>query len=191
MDPSKGLALPDGVLDLALCVMSLHHFRDTRPVLREAARLVRPGGRLVAVEPDTTAQQFWFDGNLRVFNHLFQGLCERADRVRRASGTDDPLGQPGVALGPELGRRMADAGLRTHATVVHPVQVDHPCVFPSFARKLRRRVHAMRDAAGLAPDDTLVAEATAELDRLEQSCDPHRIGIAVHVLPVFVVAAVK
>jgi SAM-dependent methyltransferase len=191
MDPSTRLALPDGVLDLATIVMSLHHFSNTRPVLREAARLVRPGGRLVAVEPDTTAQQFWFDGNLRAFNHLFQGLCERVDRARRASGTDDPMGQPGVALGPELGLRMADAGLSVVTTVVHPVQVDHACAFPRFARQLRRRVDSMRDAAGLPKGDALVAEATAELDRLERTCDPYRIGTAVHVLPVFVVVGVK
>jgi SAM-dependent methyltransferase len=192
LDPSKPLPLGEGMLDLALCVMSLHHFADTRPVLREAARLVRVGGRFVAVEPDTTAQQFWFDGNLRAFNHLFQGLCERADRVRRAaSGTDDPLGQPGVALGPELGRRMSEVGLRPVTTVVHPVQVDHPCAFPSFARRLRRRIEAMRDAAGLQPEDTLVKSATLELEKLERNCDPHRIGTAVHVLPVFVVVGVK
>ena len=86
---------------------------------------------------------------------------------------------------------MADAGLSVTTTVVHPVQVDHPCAFPRFARQLRRRVGAMRDAAGLAKDDPLVSAATAELERLEQTCDPYRIGTAVHVLPVFVVVGVR
>lgn len=43
------LALPfaDGHFDVAVCVRVLHHFQDPEPVIRELARVVRPGGTIV------------------------------------------------------------------------------------------------------------------------------------------------
>lgn len=44
----------DGV-DLAVCALVLHHVRELGPVLAEARRVLRPGGRLVVLEFDRPA----------------------------------------------------------------------------------------------------------------------------------------
>jgi SAM-dependent methyltransferase len=43
----EALPLPDDLLDAALCSLALAHFEDLVPPLRELARVVRGGGRLV------------------------------------------------------------------------------------------------------------------------------------------------
>ena len=47
----EALPFEDGSFDAALFVGALHHVPDPLPALREASRVVRPGGRLFAAEP--------------------------------------------------------------------------------------------------------------------------------------------
>ncbi len=49
-DMGQRLPLADGSADLALFCLSLEHVADLAPPLREARRLLRPGGRLAVVE---------------------------------------------------------------------------------------------------------------------------------------------
>lgn len=190
-DPTK-LAIPANAVDQVLCVMSLQSFRDTRPVFAEVARILRPGGRFLVVEPDSLGQQFWFDRALVGFNDLFQELCERVDEVLRdASGIPDPLGQPGIAIGPELGARMAAVGLEPEDIHVHALQAAQRSPFPAFARRLRKRIDAMVEAGNLGDDDAAVRVLLKALDALEREQHPTRPGTAVHVLPLFAVAGVK
>lgn len=187
-----GLPVPDGAVDVVLCVMSLQSVKDTRPLFAEAARLLSPGGRMIVVEPDSLGQQFWFDRSLLGFNDLFQGLCERVDEViRLGSGTEDELGQPGIALGPELGRRMAEVGLEPVETVVHAVQIAQRTTFPAFARRLRRRIEALADAGRLSETDGDLVAVEKALAKLEADHPATRMGTGVHVLPLFGVAGVK
>jgi 2-polyprenyl-3-methyl-5-hydroxy-6-metoxy-1,4-benzoquinol methylase len=44
------LSLPDGKQDLVVISQSLHHVKEPRAVLREAARILKPEGRLVVLE---------------------------------------------------------------------------------------------------------------------------------------------
>jgi len=43
---------PDDAFDLAVFSESLHHARDRFAAIEEAARIVRPGGRIVVIEPE-------------------------------------------------------------------------------------------------------------------------------------------
>jgi SAM-dependent methyltransferase len=46
------LPFPDGFFDRILVVDALHHFFDQQAAVRELARVLAPGGRLVIEEPD-------------------------------------------------------------------------------------------------------------------------------------------
>jgi ubiquinone/menaquinone biosynthesis C-methylase UbiE len=47
---AERLPLGDGTVDLALSTMSFDHWRDQRAGIRELARVLRPGGRVVLVD---------------------------------------------------------------------------------------------------------------------------------------------
>jgi SAM-dependent methyltransferase len=49
--PSGDLALPDGAADLAISLGVLHHIPNVSHVLKEIARVLRPGGTFVLREP--------------------------------------------------------------------------------------------------------------------------------------------
>lgn len=65
------IPLPDGSFTIATCRRAAHHFTDIPGFLREAARLLRPGGRLGVV--DMTAPDAAID------------LLNRVERLRDAS----------------------------------------------------------------------------------------------------------
>jgi SAM-dependent methyltransferase len=180
------LPLPDATVDVVTCVMSLQQFPDTRPVFRQAARVLRPGGRLVVVEPDVLSQQFWFDGSLPVFNEAFRALANRADSAMLdASPIDDPLGRPGIALGPVLPARMRAVDLDPAHLHVHLVQVSQSCTFTAFARRLRKRIEVMQQAAALRPEDPVLRDVLEVLGRLEKERAEPVVGTGMHTLPLF------
>lgn len=47
------LPLPDSTFDAATIKRTLMHLSDPLPVIKEMARVVRPGGQVVAIEPDS------------------------------------------------------------------------------------------------------------------------------------------
>ena len=49
---AEATGLPGGAFDLAVFTMSLHHAADPAAALSEARRLLKPGGRIAAIEPD-------------------------------------------------------------------------------------------------------------------------------------------
>jgi SAM-dependent methyltransferase len=190
-DPAN-LPLPDSAVDVVTIVMGLQGHLDTRPLLRQAARILTKGGRLVVVEPDCLAQQFWFDGPLSEFGEAFRALCTEVDQiVAHTSRVDDPLGQPGIALGPQLPTRMRAVGLSPEHVTLHPVQTVQHCSFPVFAKRLTKRVEAMRDAGGLPKDHPVVTRCTELIIDMKAARPELAVGTGVHLLPLFVVVGFK
>ena len=186
-DPTR-LPLPDDAVDAVICIMSLQAVPDTRPLFQQAARILRPGGRFVTVEPDCMGQQFWFDGNLPTFDDAFRNLCARVDAILRdGSPADDPLGRNGLSIGPTLAARMRAVSLATENARIHPIQVSQASTAAAFGRRLRRRVDAMQNAGALPDDDPSVVGARDAIAAFERVHPRQAVGMGVHLLPLFVV----
>ncbi|MCC6623600.1 MAG: methyltransferase domain-containing protein [Deltaproteobacteria bacterium] len=69
--PLEALPLPDASVDLALVVLVLHHVPEPARALAEAARILRPGGRLVVVDMQPHDNDAW-----RAFGHVHRGFSE-------------------------------------------------------------------------------------------------------------------
>ena len=99
----EALPLGDGELDAAMMVLVLHHVADPARCLAEAARVLKPGGRLVLVDMLPHDR----DEYRSQMGHLWLGFAE-ADvlRLLRESGLDHvrmlPLPADPKAKGPAL-----------------------------------------------------------------------------------------
>lgn len=74
--------LPFGrcAFDLVFCVHALHHFDDPAAFIRQARRVIRPGGALAIIGMDPQMKQDeWY------LYHYFPGTCE-TDQARYPSG---------------------------------------------------------------------------------------------------------
>jgi len=67
----ESVPLAQASTDLALIVLVLHHVPEPASVLAEAARILRPGGRLVLVDMQPHDATAW-----RAFGHVHQGFSQ-------------------------------------------------------------------------------------------------------------------
>jgi ArsR family transcriptional regulator len=106
----EALPVADGELDAALLVLVLHHLAEPRAALAEAARALRPGGRLIVVDmlPHGRAEY------RQAMGHVWQGVGEA-----------------------ELGRWLDDAGFESfrYQTLPADTKAKGPTLFAASARK--------------------------------------------------------
>jgi SAM-dependent methyltransferase len=108
------LPFTDASFDSVFCVAVLQHIQDVGGALSEMARVTRPGGRVVAVEPDNSARYFYssvedgkraHEASTRFFSALAQA---------RGDSTDP-------AVGPRLPTLLPIYGIRPLDVHVFPV----------------------------------------------------------------------
>jgi SAM-dependent methyltransferase len=112
------LPFADGTFDSTFCVAVLQHICNPEDAVAEFARVTRPGGRVLAVEPDN-ASRYWFSS-------LESGV--RAFELSRAFFRELSSAQgetTAVATGPMLPGLMAAHGLEPIAVHIFPVSLSH------------------------------------------------------------------
>src|SRR5512132_2411003 len=125
-------ALPfaDATFDSSFCVALLQHIADVAQAVREITRVTRPGGRIVAVEPDNSARYFYSSSpaGMRAYElagQFFSGLSERGDAT-------DP------AVGPKLPVLFAGNGVQILKVQLFPVSRAPPGTPPAAVWSARR-----------------------------------------------------
>lgn len=140
------LPFPDASFDCTYCVAVLQHVRDIAQALAEFVRVTRPGGRILAVEPDN-AGRYWFS-SLPSGMHAFELGRGFFAAVASARGEAPP-----AAIGPSLPGLFQDAGIEPLSVDLFPVSVSYLGVPPPALWEVRAR--AIEAAVGQAPDESL------------------------------------
>jgi SAM-dependent methyltransferase len=170
------LPLEDASCDVVLDIMSLQHIPQVPGVLAEAMRVLRPGGRIVAVEPDNLGQRFYFDGVLEEINDVFHSLCLKA-RVER---------QPAdIALGPRLPSLLRDAGFHGIEMMGHMVSSNRMEPASAFFSRLSRVAATIAREAGLPESCEQLQACEQAINRCQFAGIPKRVGFSSHAVPVF------
>ena len=112
------LPFGDGTFDSTFCVAVLQHVRDVPAALAEFARVTKPGGRILAVEPDNSAR-YWFSS--------VESGVTAFDRARRffaaAAAARGEMAEGDV--GPRLASQFLEAGIEPLSVHVFPVVTSH------------------------------------------------------------------
>ncbi len=108
------LPFADATFDSVFCVAVLQHIHDVKGAVVEMARVTRPGGRIVAVEPDNSARYFYssVDDGGRAHEsarRFFSALAEA-----RGDSTEP-------AVGPQLPTLFSNHGVEPLSVHVFPV----------------------------------------------------------------------
>jgi SAM-dependent methyltransferase len=136
----------DGVFDCTFCVAVLQHVRDVPTALAEFARVTRPGGRVLAVEPDNE-NRYWYSS-------IPSGM--EAFELGRRFFTALALARgeaPPVAIGPTLPGLFTTAGITPLSVNLFPVSDSLVGAPPPAVWK--GRAEAIEAAIALAPNDSL------------------------------------
>lgn len=158
---AHALPLADGEADLVISQHVLAHVRDPQRVLAEMCRVVRPGGRVVAFEPNSLAQSLVFDcvdETLSLEERLkvvrYQAYYEAGKRAR--GDGDDSIGDrlPGLFHATGLTNievRLADksaALVPPYDTPEKRARVEQLLAWPAQFERERDRIQACFLAGG-------------------------------------------
>ena len=108
------LPFPDGTFDAAFCVAVLQHIPDVGAAVRELVRVTRPGGRIVAVEPDNGARYFYSSAEAGMRAYEAAGRFFASAAAERTDAADG-------AVGPRLPTLIAGAGVELLDVQLFPV----------------------------------------------------------------------
>jgi ubiquinone/menaquinone biosynthesis C-methylase UbiE len=160
-------ALPfaDASFDSAFCVAVLQHIRDVPKAVGELARVTRPGGRVVAVEPDNAGRYFYSssESGRRAYEAAGQFFTTLA-RVR--GDATDP------AVGPKLPSLFLQSGIEPQSVHLFPVSRAQLGAPPDAVWQVRRQV--IREAAEHAPDEAIGRLGRDYLKVLDRYADEAR-----------------
>jgi len=127
------LSLPfaDRSFDSTFCVAVLQHVRDVAAAVGELARVTRPNGRVVGVEPDNAAR-YWYSS-------APSGAAAFALATELFAAVSRERGEPGAqAIGPRLPSLFAAKGIEPVLVRLFPVSYSSLGVPPEDVWTARR-----------------------------------------------------
>ena len=140
------LPFADASFDSTFCVAVLQHITDTALAVAEMARVTRPGGRVVGVEPDNGARYF--------YSSRPEGMEAHEAAGRLFATIEEANGEAGdPAVGPRLPTLFAQAGIEPLSVDLFPVsraQLGAP-----DAEVWEERRDAVRQAIESAPGESI------------------------------------
>lgn len=180
---ASALALPlaPASVDAVLCVSTLMHLAAPAEALAEARRVLRPGGRMIAVEPDNRVQLLRFDGPLPELQAAFEAL------FARLFGRPAP---PDLELGPRLPALFGAAGFVEVGARAYLLQSLHEESAESFLDRLGGVADTVAASAGLDPAEPAVRACREALARARTRLAGRR-GFGLHAVPVWRVTGVR
>jgi SAM-dependent methyltransferase len=140
------LPFQTGVFDSAYCVAVLQHIRDIGQALGELARVTKPNGRILVVEPDNAAT-YWFSSlpsGTEAFDLGRRFFAERAAAREEAAAT---------AVGPQVPGLFAANGIEPGSVQLFPVSVARVGAPPPDVWEGRRK--AVQEAIADTPSESL------------------------------------
>ena len=140
------LPFVDGAFDCTFCVAVLQHVRDVPMALAELARVTRPGGLILAVEPDNAAR-YWFS-SVPSGMEAFELGRRFLTALALARGESPPTG-----IGPALPSLFSASGITPLSVDLFPVSASHVGSPPAAVWKAR--AETIEAAIASAPNDSL------------------------------------
>ena len=137
------LPFPDATFDSTFTVAVLQHIGDVPGAVRELARVTRPGGRIVAVEPDNAGRYFYSSSQAGMRAYEAAGRFFASLAQVRGDATDP-------AVGPKLPTMFAGNGIEPLDVQLFPVSRAQLGAPPEAAWDARRA--AVQQAVERAPD---------------------------------------
>lgn len=147
-----------GAFDATFCVAVLQHVTDLPRAVRELARVTRPGGRVLAVEPDNAAR-YWYSSTasgMRAFTEATRFFAA----VRAATGdSTDP------AVGPRVSELFGTCAIEPLSVQIFSVSVNHIGQVPASLWQARR--DAITTAMAQIDDAGVRSQGLAYLETLD------------------------
>jgi SAM-dependent methyltransferase len=137
------LPFPAATFDSTFCVAVLQHVGDVPLAVSEMARVTRPGGRIVAVEPDNSARYFHSSIEEGQQAHEAASRFSASMALSRGDATD-------LAVGPRLPNLFAQHGIEPLSVQLFPVS---------------------RAQLGVPPDSLWTARQAAVSQAIEKASD--------------------
>jgi SAM-dependent methyltransferase len=143
---ARRLPFAAATFDSSFCVAVLQHVREISLALGELARVTRPGGRILVVEPDNAAR-YWFSS---VPSGMLAFELGRRFFVGMSTARGDA---PAAPVGPLVPGLFNATGIEPVSVRLFPVSVAHLGMPEEAVWSARRE--AVRDAIAKAPDESL------------------------------------
>lgn len=143
---ARSLPFPDATFDSTLTVAVLQHIHDVSGAVAELARVTRPGGRIVAVEPDNAARYFYSSSEAGGRAYDAAGRFFTALSHARGDATDP-------SVGPKLPTLFVTNGIEPLSVHLFPVSRTQLGPPPNAVWEARRA--AVGQAADRAADESI------------------------------------